>query len=461
VRRGTASSWTSTKPTLAAGELGFETDTGKFKIGTGSSTWNSLLYAGGGQSSLTTYQYTATGGQTTFSGPDSNSNTLSYTVGAIQVYLNGALLANTADYTASNGTSVVLTAGALVGDSLTILSLATFDVSNTYTQAQTNSLFVPQTGNFFAGKNKVINSDFGIWQRGTSFASGGYTSDRWLNDFAGGAGTVSRQSFTAGTAPVSGYEGTFFLRKSSTTGAQYSTLIQRIEDVRTFAGQTVTLSFWAKGTNPTGNFEANLIQNFGSGGSSDAPLIGQAFTVTGSWVRYTFTFAVPSVSGKTIGTGSYLFTSIYQAASNTSVSTLDIWGVQLEAGSVATAFQTATGTIQGELAACQRYYWRVDNSSLNQPLGTAFYYSATSLNCNLQLPVTMRTSPSIVQTSGTNYFNFIRNGGSDAFNSFTIDQVSPAMVAFYNNTEASGTAGQAGFITLANTSGSLAFSAEL
>jgi hypothetical protein len=131
VRRGTASSWTSTNPTLAAGELGFETDTGKFKIGTGSSTWNSLLYAGGGQSSLTTYQYTATAAQTTFSGTDANGNTLAYTVGAVQVYLNGALLQNTADYTASNGTSIVLAAGALAGDSLTIISFATFDVANT------------------------------------------------------------------------------------------------------------------------------------------------------------------------------------------------------------------------------------------------------------------------------------------------------------------------------------------
>jgi hypothetical protein len=145
VRRGTASSWTSTNPTLAAGELGFETDTGKFKIGTGSSTWNSLLYAGGGQSSLTTYQYTATAAQTTFSGTDANGNTLSYTVGAIQVYLNGALLQNTADYAATNGTSVVLTAGALAGDSLTILSLATFDVANTYTQAQADALFIADT----------------------------------------------------------------------------------------------------------------------------------------------------------------------------------------------------------------------------------------------------------------------------------------------------------------------------
>jgi hypothetical protein len=129
VRRGTASSWTSTNPTLAAGELGFETDTGKFKIGTGSSTWTALPYAGGGQNTLTTYQYTATAGQTTFSGADVNSNTLAYTAGAVQVYLNGALLANTTDYAASTGTSVVLTAGAGLGDSITILSLGSFTVS--------------------------------------------------------------------------------------------------------------------------------------------------------------------------------------------------------------------------------------------------------------------------------------------------------------------------------------------
>jgi hypothetical protein len=130
VRRGTASSWTSTNPTLAAGELGFETDTGKFKIGTGAATWTSLTYAGGGQNTLTTYQYTATSGQTTFSGVDSNGNTLSYTVGNIQVYLNGVLLVNTAEYTATNGTSIVLGTGAVTGDSLTVTSLGAFTVSS-------------------------------------------------------------------------------------------------------------------------------------------------------------------------------------------------------------------------------------------------------------------------------------------------------------------------------------------
>jgi hypothetical protein len=46
VRRGTAAQWTSTNPTLAAGEFGFETDTNKIKCGTGSTAWNSLGYIG-------------------------------------------------------------------------------------------------------------------------------------------------------------------------------------------------------------------------------------------------------------------------------------------------------------------------------------------------------------------------------------------------------------------------------
>jgi hypothetical protein len=45
LRRDTAANWTSTNPTLAAGEMGFETDTGKLKVGTGSTAWTSLLYA--------------------------------------------------------------------------------------------------------------------------------------------------------------------------------------------------------------------------------------------------------------------------------------------------------------------------------------------------------------------------------------------------------------------------------
>ena len=207
VRRGTASSWTSTNPTLAAGELGFETDTGKFKIGNGSSTWTALLYAGGGQSSLTTYQYTATAAQTTFSGVDANGNTLAYTVGAVQVYLNGALLQNTADYAATNGTSVVLTAGALVGDSLTIISFATFDVANTYTQAQADALFIADTivdakGDIIAATAADTVSKLTVGANDTVLTADSSTATglKWATPAVGGGLTlISEQVFSAST----------------------------------------------------------------------------------------------------------------------------------------------------------------------------------------------------------------------------------------------------------------------
>ena len=47
IRRDTAANWTSTNPTLASGEIGFETDTNKLKIGNGSTAWTSLSYASG------------------------------------------------------------------------------------------------------------------------------------------------------------------------------------------------------------------------------------------------------------------------------------------------------------------------------------------------------------------------------------------------------------------------------
>jgi hypothetical protein len=122
--------------------------------------------------------------------------------------------------------------------------------------------------------------------------------------------------------------------------------------------------------------------------------------------------AVPSISGKTIAAGSsliwYLWTSSgtdFNSFTNSlglQTATIDIWGLQIEAGNVATAFQTATGTLQGELAACQRYFYR-----WNGDVGDAFCYvpahcqaySTTQATGILQMPQTMRTKPSF--TAGT------------------------------------------------------------
>ncbi len=194
VRRGTASSWTSTNPTLAAGELGFETDTGKFKIGTGSSTWTALSYAGGGQNTLTTYQYTATAGQTTFSGADANGNTLSYTAGAVQVYLNGALLANTTDYAASNGTSVVLTGGAGLSDSLTILSLGSFTVSTDIPKSTLTA-----KGSIVAASGAATPANLSVGANDTVLTADSTTATglKWATPAAGGMTLISETTASA------------------------------------------------------------------------------------------------------------------------------------------------------------------------------------------------------------------------------------------------------------------------
>jgi hypothetical protein len=227
-----------------------------------------------------------------------------------------------------------------------------------------------------------------------------------------GTSTYSSQNFTPGTAPISGYEGKSYLRMVTTgqTNSIAATIIKnRIEDVRTYAGQTVTLSFWAKAASGTPKIYAELVQNFGSGGSGDVNITGTQLTLSTSWARYTYTVAVPSISGKTIGTSSLLDLNFwvsagsgYNARTNSlgiQSNTFDIWGVQLEAGSTATAFQTATGTIQGELAACQRYYWRVTAVENYSAFTDGFAASTTECYSTMKFPVTMRTSPTGLEYS--------------------------------------------------------------
>ena len=319
-----------------------------------------------------------------------------------------------------------------------------------------------------AAKNKMINGDFGIWQRGTSFsnpANGAYTADRYiiLYNGTGSTRTYSQQTFTPGTAPVAGYEGQYFWRFNQSvagSGGTFNVMAQYIEDVRTFAGQPVTFSFWAK-ADAARTLNANIIQNFGSGGSGEvvtAVTLTSSGVLTTSWQRYTGTITVPSVTGKTIGTSSFLKVEVGFPL-NTAM-TIDLWGMQLEYGSKATPFETATGTIQGELAACQRYYYsHASGASLS--IGNAGYYSASQVNGMVQFPVSMRTAPSLVATTGTDYYIADRNGASDGLNSLTIYRPTSTTTMLYNSSEASGTAGHAALLYTNNASSSVAFSAEL
>lgn len=241
----------------------------------------------------------------------------------------------------------------------------------------------PTSYGFTAGKNKIINGDYNINQRAftSSTSTDLYTFDRWNKaSSSDGTATVSAQTFTTGSAPVSGYESANFIRcatASQTLTSAYTQISQKIEDVRTYAGQTVTYSFWAKAASGTPKIALEMRQYFGTGGSPSTGVntyAGQA-TLSTSWARYSITVAIPSISGKTIGTTAYTSYlqpvmwlsagSDYNSATGSlglQNSTIDIWGVQLEAGSTATTFQTASGTVGGELALCQRYYQRSTNS---------------------------------------------------------------------------------------------------
>jgi hypothetical protein len=287
-----------------------------------------------------------------------------------------------------------------------------------------------ESAQYAAGKNKIINGDFGVWQRGTTFtnpATSAYTADRMRlgQDGTGGTLTVSQQSFTPGTAPVAGYESSYFYRYAwsvAQTTATVNTVIgQNIEDVRTFAGQTITISFYAK-ADTTRTITPQILQRFGSGGSTTVTALGTALNITTSWARYSSTFSVPSISGKTIGTANSFGINLNSGTLN-AIYTFDIWGVQVEAGSVASEFQTATGTLQGELAACQRYYFRstaTTNFSYYPVVGNAS--STTNVGALVIPPVTMRTSPSSIDFSNVAVTDAVTN---TTVTGITLNQANP------------------------------------
>jgi len=256
-----------------------------------------------------------------------------------------------------------------------------------------------------AGKNKIINGSFNVWQRGTSFTLttgvASYTADRFMVqcNFSSGSSTATQQTFTPGTAPVAGYEGQYYLRITNSAGGTNTELQQRVEDVRTYAGQTVTISFWAKASSAV-TMANTIIQNFGSGGSGSVSTTGTSQTLTTSWARYSTTITLPSVSGKTIGTSSYLQVyPMYYSSGTIASNVIDVWGVQLEAGSVATAFQTATGTIQGELAACQRYYYRTVADSAYSQFANGHAKATNSTQMMVPFLSAMRVAPLSVEYS--------------------------------------------------------------
>lgn len=206
-----------------------------------------------------------------------------------------------------------------------------------------------ETGGAFGHRNKIINGAMEINQRGSSsYTANGYTLDRWTLFNSGGTFAASKQSYANGSKPAFGLKN--FLRVTRTSPSSILYITQKIEDVSYFDNIDITVSFYAKATGAV-TLPSRVMQEFGSGGSASVTVGSVNHSLTTTLQRFTATFTCPSLSGKTIGTSSY-FELTFDMPSTTE--TIEISGVQLEAGLVATPFEMRQyGT---ELALCQRYY---------------------------------------------------------------------------------------------------------
>lgn len=251
------------------------------------------------------------------------------------------------------------------------------------------ALINPNQVDGLANNSLLVNGEFQVWQRGTSFtSSGGYLPDMW--EIPGTTNDASRQSFTPGQTAVPG-EPKYYLRMEF-DGNSAGGLSQKIEDVRTGADGYVTFSFWAKspdGVTLSGN---TLRQYFGSAGSSSVDIVLPTISVTSIWQKFELTAYLPSISGKTISGGDdYLLVMLRK---DMEAYNLYLTNAKLEIGAVATPFvKTPYGTT---LVDCQRHYLLLNSSNHAYTRFGVGYASTASLGyVTTFLPVTMRAIPAV------------------------------------------------------------------
>jgi hypothetical protein len=267
----------------------------------------------------------------------------------------------------------------------------------------TRAADLAELGSAYAGvnslsfRNKLINGNFDVWQRGTTFnaiANNSYTADRWLTSGNGTGGQidVSRQPFSAPGVYYGDFDTDYYLRTTITTlptGCTYMSQMQRIEAIRQLGGKRVTISFYAR-ANATRSGSVGIQQNYGTGGSGYVISAQYSFTMTNTFQKFTFQYDIPSNVGKTIGTGACqeFFIQIVNPASG---DYFDISQVQVELGSVVTPFEYRPYGL--ELSLCQRYYER-SLIGTSEPC-TAIASRVDMLMTNVAFKATKRIQPAV------------------------------------------------------------------
>jgi hypothetical protein len=280
------------------------------------------------------------------------------------------------------------------------------------------------------GRNLIHNGLFRVQQRGTGpwTTTSTFTADRWMMFIGTGGGSRSVSAIALGDASRSAIgdeDANFCLDYGFTGGAaagDIDMLIQRIENVRRLGNKTVTISFWANASGGTPKIGINALQAFGSGGSPSTAVAALATGIatpalSATWRKYTATINMPSTAGKTLGTTpntDYTAINLYLSsgsgsnalAGNIGVQsgTVNIWGVQVEVGSVATPLEKLDPRI--EIANCQRFYCSSFNAGVaptqNAGLNTGeVTFPAAVAGVSQQrsptysFPVTMRAVPAM------------------------------------------------------------------
>jgi hypothetical protein len=381
--------------------------------------------------------FTATIGQTTFT----PSGT--YQVGFLNVIRNGSQLAP-ADYTATNGTTVVLNNACVAGDivvievyNLTSLTNALPSTGGTVTGATTFNSTVSINGANGSGytgfKNRIINGEMDIDQRNagasvTATTSNLYSVDRWQAVASQSSKYTVQQNAASVTPPVgfTNYLGVTSSSAYSVLTGDYFSLQQTVEGLNcadlawgTASAATVTLSFWVR-SSLTGTFGGVLKNNGGSRSYPFSYTISAANTweyetitipgdTTGTWLTTNgagilLNFGLGTGSTYTAAAGAWVAANIVQPTSTVSVvgtsgATFYITGVQLERGSNATSFEFRD--YGRELIMCQRYYFERTLSAVG------FFASGASqiLYQSIGNPVTMRAAPTSYPISGASNLN--------------------------------------------------------
>lgn len=238
-------------------------------------------------------------------------------------------------------------------------------------------------------RQAIINGNFDVWQRGTSFSISGanpavFGADRWRDTGVQDGGTFPTLTRTREMLTSGDIANAFYYTRLATNGAGSSLGVnsfylydQKIENgTRNLCGngKTVTVSFYARSDIANKKLGFTVVQNYGSGGSpSTIEYIQNApITLTSTWTKYTATFTTNTLSGKTFGTdnndylglrfwlewgatlgGTQLYTGV-SAETFVGAGNIDIAQVQLCAGDVALPFMPKS--YEEELRACQRYY---------------------------------------------------------------------------------------------------------